>query len=101
MARERNVSWRSFCTWASEIFGRFDVSRQDRLAYELCARGFRLTCVVRPRPPGKDVQEGEVRGVIVRCCLQCLNIRCLKELGEDEGVGCGGSLGNEVGGCSW
>ena len=46
------------------------------------------TGVVRPSAPGKNLKDLEIWWIFFRRRLKCLDVRRLKELGKDEGVGC-------------
>ena len=55
------------------------------------------TFVVRPRPPGEDLEQCQVLCVLLRVA-QILDVRCLQQLGEDVCVWCARGLHHQVGG---
>ena len=63
--RDSRVSWRSFCSCTFERTGRSSISGQEELACRHLGKSdCGLTSIIRPRSPGKDLQDGEV-GCIV------------------------------------
>lgn len=96
---------RSFSCCLSESFGR-SVWPCIWVVSFLC-RSLRFgvgskvrTLIVFPCSPGKDLEQCEVCSVLLRFS-QLLDVWRVYELGEDEGVWCGGSLRDEIARCSW
>lgn len=48
----------------------------------------------------EDVEESERGGIFVRGG-ECLDLRCVEEFGEDEGIRGAGGSGDEICCCSW
>ena len=71
LAKERRLSWRNLWAWASDSSGRSGVAGTGQLSVRR-EEGWEsevFTGIVRPCPPGEDLQQGKKASIFGRACL--------------------------------